>query len=160
GGGVRVDAGAQVAALHTAGLQHVRTVGAVPRIGAGGLAWHLLEGGGGGASAVARTPGGLGAAAGAGGEDCGDAAGTEHAERSATGDERAHVEGEALVLEVLGGVVEGAALEGRRRDLCAIRVLCGRCGVLVGGGKGAGAVSADGAVHDGPLDHAVVRWER
>src|SRR5699024_3840098 len=54
GRGVRVDARADVAALHPAGLEHVRAVGAVPRVGAGGLAGHLLEPRGAGAPGIAR----------------------------------------------------------------------------------------------------------
>src|SRR5690606_19820271 len=90
----------------------------VARVGARSLAGHLGElGGGAGAagiarpSPIARGAGGGGGAAGAGGEDGGDAARAEHAERAAAGDQSADVEGEALVLDILGRVVEGPALE-------------------------------------------------
>src|SRR5699024_4864075 len=154
--GVRVDARADVAALHPAGLEHVRAVGAVPRIGAGGLAGHLLARRGAGAPGIARpSPVARRAArralTAARGADGGHAARAEHTERPAPRDERADVEGEALVLEVLLGVGQGAAF-----------VLGGRCGmargadgVLMSGREGAVAAGAGGVVHAGPLGH---RW--
>src|SRR5699024_2057594 len=160
--GVRVDAGGDIAALHPAGLEHVRAVGAVTRVGAGGLAGHLRERRGAGAvarpSPVARsTRGGL--AGGAGGEHCGDRAPAEHTERSAAGGGGGDVEGEALVLEVLLGSGEGAAFEAvagcvldRDRPggvLPGAALGAGRfvSATLTGGGEGVADAVVRGVVH-------------
>src|SRR5690606_19483141 len=113
-------------------------------------------------SPVARGGGGGRGAAGAGGEDGGDAARAEHAERAAAGDESADVEGEALVLDVLGRVVEGPTLEAAARcgvagDLCG-GVLCAR--VLARLGIGAADAAGVGGVHDGSSRSPGVEPER
>src|SRR5699024_12474214 len=83
GGGVGIDAGAEVSAFDATGLEHIGRVGAVTRVGTGGLSGHLGEVGAGRRAGVARSAGGgtvASIAAAAGGQDPRDGictAGTE-----------------------------------------------------------------------------------
>src|SRR5699024_833999 len=117
GGGVGIEAGAEVCAFDATGLEHIGPVGAVTRVGTGGLSGHLGVVGVGRRAGVARSAGGGTFActvAAAGGPARGGGTCNGGIETTASRDHGGDVEGQALILDVLARPDEPSALPGRQ----------------------------------------------